>query len=74
MAQTNTRISPMALKRLRTLPRLVQAKFGVPATQEDIVSALVHCATLGQIAGMLLEYNMYTASPEAEDEAPSDPA
>jgi hypothetical protein len=64
MAQPNTRISELAQEKLRELKTALKAEFGLQASNEDIASALIHGATVGQSAGMLLAYNMHTARQE----------
>ncbi len=67
--RTTAKITPEALRRLGTLPELVQTRFGVPATQEVIVSALVLEITVPQLAGILMGYNQEhpPTSPAADD-------
>ena len=52
--RTSAKITPEALRHLGTLPAQVQSRFGVPATQETIVSALVLEITVPQLAGILV--------------------
>jgi hypothetical protein len=67
--RTSAKITPEALERLRTLPAQVQTRFGVPATQEVIVSALVLEITVPQLVGILIGYNQdHPPTPAAQDE------
>lgn len=72
MAQPNTRISALAQEKLRELKSALKADFGLQASNEDIVSALIHGATAAQSAGMLLAYNMHTAREENRDDSETD--
>jgi hypothetical protein len=61
MATPNTKIDPIAKQRLPHLKARVQADFGVPATHQQIVSALVLGTSIPQLAGTLLGYHQDTA-------------
>ena len=61
MAQT-VRVDPLIRERLKALPSALQRDFGFSVAQEDIVAALVHGTTLGQLAGMVDVFNRYTAA------------
>jgi hypothetical protein len=60
MAQT-TRVHPLVRQRLDDLQTALQKEFGASAGPEEIVAALVHGTTLGQLAGMLDVFNRYAA-------------
>jgi hypothetical protein len=67
--RTSAKITPEALRHLGTLPAQVQSRFGVPATQETIVSALVLEITVPQLAGILMGYHQeHPPTPTAQDE------
>lgn len=70
MAPPNTKIDPAAKQRLSYLKARVQADFGVPATHQQIVSALVLGTSVPQLAGTLLGYHKDTA-PAEDDEEPA---
>jgi hypothetical protein len=60
MAKT-ARVHPAVRERLDELPAALQKEFGVSAGPEEIVGALLHGVTLGQLAGMLDAFHRYTA-------------
>lgn len=60
MAQS-ARVHPLVRQRLDDLPSALQKEFGLSAGPEEIVGALLHGITLGQLAGMLMVFNRYTA-------------
>jgi hypothetical protein len=62
MATPNTKIDPAAKQRLLHLKARVQRDFGVSATHQQIVSALVLGTSIPQLAGTLLGYHKDTAS------------
>jgi hypothetical protein len=67
--RTSAKITPEALERLRALPAQVQSRFGVSATQEVIVSALVLEITVPQLVGILMGYHQdHAPSPATDDE------
>jgi hypothetical protein len=67
--RTTAKITPEALRHLGTLPAQVQTRFGVPATQEVIVSALVLEVTVPQLAGILMGYHQeHPPSPATDDD------
>jgi hypothetical protein len=70
--RSSTKITKEALERLAPLSAAVQRDFGVPASHEAIVSALVLEITVPQLAGILLGYHKRIApSPADEDEQPT---
>lgn len=70
MAKPTTKIDAAALKHLASLQANTQAEFGIPATYQHIVSALVLGTTVPQLAGILLDYHKQTA--HAIDEGSED--
>jgi hypothetical protein len=71
--RTSTKIDKAALRRLAWLSAEVQRSFGVEATREAIVSALVLDISVPQLAGILLGYKKDTAPippPEPEQGEP----
>lgn len=76
MAQT-VRVHPLVRERLKDLPSALQGRFGIPADQQDIVAALVHGTTLGELAGLVTVFNRYTdamnrgATPEDHQQPPA---
>lgn len=67
MGRKNAKIDDVALRQLNSLKRRVKAEYGLAATQEDIVSALVEDASVGHIAGILMAYQR--ARPEEPRES-----
>jgi len=61
MPTPNIKIDQAAKERLSHLQARIQADFGVPATQQQIVSALVLGTSIPQLAGTLLGYYKDTA-------------
>jgi hypothetical protein len=69
----NVRVHEAIRERLRDdLPTALKRDFGLRARQEDIVGALVHGITVPQLAGMLMEYERYTATAAATSTPPDD--
>jgi len=64
MAQT-ARVHPLVQQRLDELQTALQREFGLTAGPEEIVGALLHGITLGQLSGMIAVVNRYTAAYEA---------
>lgn len=61
MAQT-ARVHPLVQQRLAELQSALQREFGIAAGPEEIVGALLHGVTLGQLSGMIAVFNRYTAA------------
>lgn len=68
MATPNTKIDAAAKQRLIHLKARVQADFGVSATHQQIVSALVLGTSIPQLAGTLLGYHKDTAPADDDQE------
>lgn len=62
MATPNTKINPAAKRRLGRLKAHVQREFGLSATHEDIVSALVLDTSTSHLAGTLMGYEKWKAA------------
>lgn len=58
----NTRVTPEAQLRLKELQNALQREFGQKASTEDVASALICGITVPQLAGMLIAYNLDTAT------------
>jgi len=72
MAKTTVRLHPGAAPSLKELQRRLEAEFGVRATYEDIVGALVWGTPTPQAAGMLLAFTRASAAAEAASVGTSD--
>jgi hypothetical protein len=68
MATPNTKIDPAAKQRLQHLKARVQGDFGVSATHQQIVSALVLGTSIPQLDGTLLGYHKDTAPADDDQE------
>jgi hypothetical protein len=68
--RTSAKIDTAARERLSELCMEVRREFGIPATREAIVSALILDITVPQVAGILLGYYKRTATTSPlEDES-----
>ena len=76
MAKTTVRLHPGAAPSLRSLQSRLEAEFGVKATYEDIVGALVWGTPPPQAVGMLVAFTRQTAAradaAAAADDEPGD--
>lgn len=59
---TGVVLDPLAQASAEALKTALEADFGVEATQKDIVSALVYCATAPQLVGMLIAFTKAKAA------------
>lgn len=66
MAQKNVRLDPLIENRPKELKAVLKADFGLSATQEEIVAALIHGTTPAQLAGMLVAFNRHAAEAAAK--------
>ncbi len=62
MAKTSVRLHRLAVEPLQALQADLLAEFGVKATYEEIVGALVTGTTPAQAIGMLMAFNRDVAS------------
>lgn len=70
MAKT-VRLHPHVQEKLQELPRVIRRDWGIPATQESLVAALIHEVTVGQAVGMLMAYTRAIADLPDESDDPA---
>ena len=68
MAKT-VRLSPDVQGPLKGLVQAIKEDYGLAATQESVVAAMVHEVTVGQAAGMLMAYTKHRAATEQDDDS-----
>lgn len=72
MAKTTVRLHPGAAPSLKDLQRQLEGEFGVKATYEEIVGALVWGTPPPQVVGMLLAFTRSTATASDASTAATD--
>jgi len=66
--RSSVRLHPLAEETLRRLKADLAAEFGLSATHEEIVAALLHGTTVPQLSGMLMEFTKHEASSVASED------
>ena len=72
MPKTTVRLHPSAAPSLKDLQRQLHADFGLKATYEDIVGALIWGTPAPQTAGMLMAFTRSTTASDHDAPATSD--
>ena len=68
----NVRLHPLVRGKLADLKTALRTDYGLPATQQTIANALIHEATPGQAAGMLMAYTRYLAVAAPDEDGEDD--
>ncbi len=66
---TGVVLHPLAVAQAKPLKAALKADFGLDASERDILSAIVYCATAPQVAGMLIAFTRAKAAFEAAGES-----